>query len=51
MSDSDDDWFLKDLNEFVVHTPKADDEHIKIKVSDTDTTTSTKTAYIDSGLL
>lgn len=54
MSDSDDDWFAKDIDEFVVQkTPPTNVEHISVsKVPDADTTTpKTNIIYADAGLL
>lgn len=49
MSDLEDDWFEKDIDEFVVQAPPSDIEQIVIsKTPDGDVT---RIAYIDSGLL
>lgn len=51
MGDSDDDWFKKDIDEFVVQAPQNEVEHIvTTKIPNVDTTTPTNIAYIDSGL-
>lgn len=48
MSDSEDDWFEKDIDEFVVQAPPSDIEHIVTsKTPDGDVT---RISYIDSGL-
>lgn len=54
MTDSDDDWFEKDLDEFVVKTPSSNVEHITVKKNvnkkENDVVTS-PTAYFDSGTI
>lgn len=49
---SDDDWFEKDIDEFVVQAPPSNVEHISVsKVPDADTATLTNVVYTDAGLL
>lgn len=48
MGDSEDDWFEKDIDEFVVQAPPSDIEHIVTsKTPDGDVS---RIVYIDSGL-
>lgn len=52
MSDSEDDWFEKDIDEFVVQAPPSNVEHISVaKIPNTDTTTPINVVYADAGLL
>lgn len=52
MTDSDDDWFEKDLDEFVVKAPSSNVEHITVKEDakkKENDVVSTPTPYFDSG--
>lgn len=53
MSESDDDWFEKDIDEFVVQTQQPSNvEHISVaKVPDADNSILTNIAYTDAGSL
>lgn len=51
MSDSDDDWFDKDIDAFVVQTQPSDVEHISAaNVADADNSGHANVQYIDAGL-
>lgn len=54
MTDSDDDWFEKDLDEFVVKSQPSNVEHITVKndvnKKENENVTS-PTAYYDSGIV
>lgn len=52
MSDSEDDWFEKDIDEFVVQAPPSNVEHISVaKVPNAESTTSSNIVFADAGLL
>lgn len=52
MSDSDDDWFDKDIDEFVVQTQPSNVEHISVgKVADNEIAGVANVEYIDAGSL
>lgn len=52
MSDSDSDWFDKDIDDFVVQAPPSNVENISVaKVPDADTSIQTNIIYTDAGLL
>lgn len=52
MSDSEDDWFEKDIDEFVVQAPPSNVEHISVaKVPIDDSITPINTVYADAGSL
>lgn len=49
MSDSEDDWFEKDIDEFVVQAPPSNVEIIE--ATDADTAEPVNVVYADAGLL
>lgn len=52
MSDSDDDWFDKDIDEFVVQTQPSNVEHISVgKVADNESSGIASVEYLDAGSL
>lgn len=52
MSDSDDDWFDKDIDEFVVQSQPSNVEHISVgKVADNESSGLANVEYIDAGSL
>lgn len=52
MSESEDDWFEKDIDEFVVQAPPSNVEHISVaKVPDADSAIPVNTIYADAGSL
>lgn len=51
MSDSDDDWFDKDIDEFVVQTQPSNVEHISVaNATDAENSGLANVEYIDAGL-
>lgn len=50
MSDSDDDWFDKDIDEFVVQSQPSDVEHISVANAADADNPAIASEYIDAGL-